>query len=442
MKKSYKNGVLLTTSLLLSSSVLAYSTTPANWKFLRYDEDWSNYSNDDFKHIALNDSGENWLSVGGHVRYRGEYWNGLGFNDANDDSFHLARATLHTDWHFGDDWRVFVEVKTANSTDRDLPGERRPLDVDTFALQQAFVDYQTGNSRFRVGRQALSFGRQRLVSPLPWGNTLRTWEGARYDYLGDTWKTTAFATRFVPVRQYERNRSDKDQQFSGIYTQGKVAQWRTDFYIYNLSDKDDRDIYTYGSYISRATDSWDFNIEVAVQTGDDALNRDMSSAMLATELGFKFNHDVVKRISIGFDYASGDDDPTDNDNDTFDQLFPLGHAYLGYADHIGRRNILAGNIAANLKLSQKVSAKVALHTFHKAEREDAIYNAGGAVLRPGNANGDRHIGNELDVVFTYKHDRHAKFDLGFSFIQASDAIDETANNENVAFAYFSANYMF
>lgn len=442
MKKTARKGLLLLGSLLMSSTVLAATTTPANWKFLRQDEDWSKYYNNDFKHIKLNEKGDYWVSVGGHVRYRGEFWNNVGFNDANDDAFHLGRALLHADFHLGSNWRIFTEIKTANSTDRALPGGRRPLDVDTFDLQQAFVDYSAGKSRFRIGRQALSFGRQRLVSPLPWGNTLRTWEGARYDYLGDTWQTTAFATRFVPVRQYDRNRSDKNNKFAGIYTKGKINRWRTDFYVYNSSDQGDRNLFTWGSLIERRTRGWDFNAELAIQTGTDAQDRDVSAAMLGAELGFKIDHDVVKRVSVGVDYGSGDDNPNDNDNNTFDQLFPLGHAYLGFADHIGRRNVVAANIATNLRISQKVTTKVALHTFYKAEKEDAIYNAGGIAIRPGNANGSSHIGNEIDVVTSYKHDRHTKVDVGLSYIKSGDAINETANDANVAFAYISVNYLF
>lgn len=443
MKIHKKHSLLFIGSLLITSNVVA-TTTPEKWSFLRQNENWENYSNNDLKHINLNDEGNYWVSFGGHVRYRGEFWNNLGFNDANDDSFHLGRATFHADFHLGSKFRVFTELKTANSTDRDLPGGRRTLDVDTFALQQAFVDYSIGKSRIRLGRQALSFGKQRLVSPLPWGNTLRTWEGARYDYLGDVWQTTAFATRFVPVQQYDRNRSDKNQKFSGLYTKGKISNWNTDFYVYSLSDRTDQEIYTWGTNLTRKSESWDFNLEVALQTGTDSQNRDISSSMLGSELGFKIDNDILKRVSFGLDYGSGDDDLTDNDNKTFNQLFPLGHAYLGFADHIGRLNVIAANIATTLKISPKVSTKVVLHTFYKAEKEDAIYNAGGGILRaaPGNDDGSSHIANELDIVVTYKYDRHIKLNFGLSYLQAQDAIDETANNENVTFSYISANYMF
>ncbi|MFQ5445246.1 MAG: alginate export family protein, partial [Nitrospinales bacterium] len=77
---------------------------------------------------------------------------------------------------------MFVEGKSALSEGRDLPGGRRTIDVDTIALQQAFIDFRFHLPRqttltLRPGRQALGFGKERLVSILPWGNTLRAWDG-------------------------------------------------------------------------------------------------------------------------------------------------------------------------------------------------------------------------------------------------------------------------
>ena len=59
-----------------------------------------------------------------------------------------AQAVLqHADVHVGEHIRVFGQFKSANSTDRDLQGGARTLDVDTAALQQAFADLgSTGKS--------------------------------------------------------------------------------------------------------------------------------------------------------------------------------------------------------------------------------------------------------------------------------------------------------
>ncbi|WP_419811188.1 alginate export family protein [Bacterioplanoides sp.] len=436
-------GMSLPLGMAHASTSGASNQAPA-FSFLRANEDWSRYYNNDYKHVKLNSSGDNWVSFGGHVRYRGEFWRNLGFNDDNDDIFHLARATGHADFHFGEKVRLFTEIKSAGATERDLPGKRRTLDVDTLALQQAFVDYQfTPEARLRLGRQALSFGKQRLVSPLPWGNTLRTWDGVRLDYNSGGWNTAVFATQFVPVRKFEFNQAEDDIAFNGIYSSGVLSKaTKTDLYWLNLQNTDDQNIHTLGGRINHKGSGWDLDVEAAAQTGTDAADNDVSAWMLGSELGFSVTSGALKRYFVGLDYGSGDDDLSDDNNGTFNQLFPLGHAYLGFADHIGRRNVLAGNIGLILKPMAKLTTRVQLHTFYKAEKEDAVYNAGGAAL-PGTANSeDTHIADELDVVVSYAYTKQVKFSGGVSYLMAGDVIEERDNDDDVIFAYWSANYNF
>ena len=58
--------------------------------------------------------------------------------------------------------------------------------------------------------------------------------------------------------------------------------------------------------------------------------------MAASELGYTFfDAPTSPRLHVGFDYASGDDGRSDRVG-TFNQLFPLGHAYFGHIDTIAR----------------------------------------------------------------------------------------------------------
>ena len=155
-------------------------TPPPAYSPLRQNEDWSRVRGGDtddpfdrLKHLDLNDTGSVWLSFGGRTDARFEAWDGIGFGattPGNSDTFTLSRLTLHSDLHLGEHVRVFVEPRTAQSTDRDLPGGRRALDMDTFDLFQGFVDLalplgDADSVRLRVGRQSFLFGNQRLVSP-------------------------------------------------------------------------------------------------------------------------------------------------------------------------------------------------------------------------------------------------------------------------------------
>ena len=146
--------------------------------------------------------------------------------------------------------------------------------------------------------------------------------------------------------------------------------------------------------------------------------------------------------TVGFDYASGDDDPADSDIGTFDQLFPLGHAFNGYIDIIGRQNIidLHGTIGF-WPIVKKVSVKGDYHLFRLAEDTDALYNAGGGVVRSGGVNED-DVGSEFDLTVTYTFDRHTTFWLGYSHFFAGDFIEVTGSSSDIDFVYLQAKYTF
>ena len=173
---------------------------------IRWAEDWSQYPEegidsvfDPIKKIGL---GENsWLSIGGEVRLRSKVWSDLEFAKANDDNFNLLRLFLHTDWHFGEHWRVFLQGKYTDAFTRDLPGgERDALDGDHGDIWYAFIEGNYTFDRlaltFRVGRQELQYGKQRLVSPLDWANNRRIFDSVVVSLAGTdkSWKLDGFVT--------------------------------------------------------------------------------------------------------------------------------------------------------------------------------------------------------------------------------------------------------
>ncbi len=158
-----------------ASTVFARSAEERpKYTFLRYDEDWSFLRDhpkdqqtdfwDAIKYVPLNDDSSIWASFGGRTRFRLENWWNFNFLPSNvgDDTFLLWRALVHADLHVGDNVRFFVQGKSALSTERDLPGGRRTLDVDTLALPQAFADLRIpfGDSSLtlRAGASSTSSG--------------------------------------------------------------------------------------------------------------------------------------------------------------------------------------------------------------------------------------------------------------------------------------------
>ena len=84
--------------------------------------------------------------------------------------------------------------------------------------------------------------------------------------------------------------------------------------------------------------SLDYDFEGAYQFGSVGPGN-VSAYMLGTSLGYTFTKSSWRpRFWVGYEMGSGDRD-TGGDVNTFNQLYPLGHAYFGYIDIVGRQNV-------------------------------------------------------------------------------------------------------
>ncbi len=441
------------------------------FSFLRYQEDWSGLRGTDpasltdfwdpIKYIPLNEDGSIWVSFGGSTRLRMESWSNFNFGDTSgsDDVFVLWRALLHADFHVGENVRAFIQGKSAQSSSRSLPGGRRVLDVDSIDLEQAFVDIRfpfTGDLSLtlRGPRQAFSFGKQRLVSPLPWANTLRRWDGISAIVDWGSWNVHGFWSQFVPVEKYSFNDPDSRTEFYGVYATGPLFDTGVGLDLYFLGlDRDDQvtfngttgseERYTLGGRLSGAFggSGFDYDFEGAWQGGEVG-SGDVNAFMIGSQLGYSAPGVWASpRFFLGFDYGSGDDSPG-GDVETFNQLFPLGHAYLGYADVVGRQNIIDFNLGASLKPLDKLSASVAGHLFWRADTDDALYNVGGGVLRAGGLGGSREVGQEIDIVLKYNLSRHVTLEAGYSHFFPGDFIQESGPSKDIDWVYLQMQYTF
>ena len=433
----------------------------------RWKEDWSGLRGrdraqtgdffDPIKFIPLNSDGSVYLSIGGGVRERLETFGNFNFGPDNDATYFLYHFLLHGDLHITKFVRVFVEGIDAESTDRELPGGLRTTDVNAFDLNQAFLDINIpiagGTLTLRGGRQSFAFGKQRLISPLPWGNAYRHWDGfsAILDIRG--WNAHGFWSEFAPVDKYHSDLPDGQTKLYGVYiTHGKpVDPLAVDAYFLGL-DKEDRvafngtvgqeQRYTIGGRLFGTLKAFDYEVESAYQFGQVGAG-DVSAWMFTTEEGYTFKPcPLTPRLWLGFDYASGDD-RAGGDVGTFNQLFPLGHAYFGYIDEIGRQNIVDIHPGLSIKCaSDKLTVKAEGHFFWRAESADALYNGGGGVVRRGAPGTSKDVGTEFDLVANYKFNRHLDVEAGYSHFFPGTFIKQTGPDNDINFFYLQTQIYF
>src|SRR5262245_14283783 len=201
--------VALATSLPLANDARAGDAPPRpEIRVLRQDEDWSALRDpelrsnpfDGVKFIPLNREGSSWLTLGGDVRERYEYFDNANWGQGpqDGDGYFLHRFMLHADTHAGENFRVFTQFKSA--LESDLNSGPRPTDRDDFDVHQLFADLRIPRSdqrslTLRVGRQELAYGTQRLVSVREGPNVRQSFDGMRATLRWDGLQFDAFATR-------------------------------------------------------------------------------------------------------------------------------------------------------------------------------------------------------------------------------------------------------
>src|SRR5262249_27259553 len=302
----------------------------------------------------------------------------------------------------------------------------------------------------RLGGEELVEGSQRLISPLDWANTRRTFQGAKAFWHSDNWDVDAFWTKPVIVNPNLLDSWDRDQNFSGFWTTWKPKKGTAvDFYVLNLNQsrpvatgrngqRGGFDITTFGV---RAAGDFDgrflYDHELMLQTGNRAFVEQEAGAVT---FGFGYRaKELPWNLTIWAyeDWASGTANPHGPGKDnTFNQLFPFGHYYFGFNDFVGRQNINDFNLQLSVNPEPWILFLVQYHNFPLVSSRDALYNTAGVPIRvsPTGAAG-RQVGNEMDFLLNFHLTAHQDLLLGYSRFFAGNFIKLTGSPRDAGLFY-------
>ena len=130
------------------------TVVPPQYTPVVYDMDWTclkdpevqRDSTDRLHYLQLG-TPEQFLSITGQIRERGEYQDYPGWGaQPPDNGYLLQRYLLGGDLHLGDHFRTFIQLNSGLISDRD-GGPRPGIDRDKLDFNQAFLDLMFGNKR-------------------------------------------------------------------------------------------------------------------------------------------------------------------------------------------------------------------------------------------------------------------------------------------------------
>jgi hypothetical protein len=203
----------------------------------------------------------------------------------------------------------------------------------------------------QAGRLTMDVGSRRLVARNRFRNTVNTFTGLNGTWTTDSGKSVqAFWTLPIQRLPFDQqglfdndvvfDSEDLHVQFWGVV--GALPKWIGSAYLegygFGLHEDDspgretrNRELYTIGFRfgVEPVGGRFDFELESAAQFGTsrqtssstDTTDLDHAAFFQHAELGYTWDVASEFRAALQFDYASGDADPFDNQNNRFDTLF-------------------------------------------------------------------------------------------------------------------------
>ena len=364
------------------------------------------------------------FKVGASVRLRTEVRDDSKFgstNPGNDEQYLLTQLRVNATWNAATRATVFVEVQDARIFGEEgIDQDATPnIFADELDLHQGYLQIDLSSGQLpvdlTVGRQKFNLGDQRLVSSLEWVNTARVWDGVRLD-VGRAGERTlsAFASRLVSVNPRKFNWHDLtgnrmfDSYFYGAYFSsalalitdlGLVQEGRLEAYwLFRHQAEAGDGVQTFGGRLTATHGAWDAELEGAVQFGRWGDERHRGS-MLRSALGYTAVDLNDSRFGLAYNFGSGDGDPNDGTHATFDNLYPLNHAFYGYMDFFALQNLHNIEATFDTGFGGGFAARVAYQGFWLVQEDtDAWYNAGAGVVRQATRDVASHVGTEIDIT--------------------------------------------
>ena len=378
--------------------------------------------------------GNCWLvDLGG--QYRARYHaernhRGLGVTGVDDD-FLLHRTRLFANAKYGEGFRVYSEFIDATSNfENSLPRsiEENRSDVLNLFADARMLDTTGGDLWLRIGRQELLYGSERLISPLDWANTRRTFDGFKVFWQGQDWNLDFFATRPVIADPSGFDNPDYDQEFIGGWATYKAVRGQTfDAYAIQFNNEAGTNNFQYTTLGGRwlgSQESWLWEAEGGVQFGDNTDGSAHRAGFATGGIGYKWADACWQpQLWAYYDWASGGDVPGAGQG--FHQLFPLAHRYLGFMDLFARSNIQSPNVQLVLQPAPKLKLLVWYYYLFLDTRADTPYNVNMSPFASGSQPASRELGHELDFLATISLTERMDLELGYSHFASGEYYQQT-----------------
>lgn len=412
----------------------------------------------DFPAAEVNKVFPRWLHFSGEYRIRPEEHTAYSFTPDNNDGFVLSRLRLNLEMTPTTWFDAFVQAQDSEAGGIS-PGHITTSIKDVFDLRQAYVQFQNeknGWIRFRVGRQELRYGQERLIGVSDWTNAPRVFDAFRLVLGTNKNHVDLFSASVVVNNPVAFDNHVGGMNFHGMYGSfsSLLPKAHVEPFVFwkalplvksEEGTLGNENLWTYGFRLTGQLPlNFDYTLETARQAGN--FSNDTIAAWAGyANLGYSLPKLRFKpRFLIQYDYASGDDKLKDGKVGTFDQLYPSNHDVFGLVDLFGWRNIVQQRAGVEVKPVNRLSVLADFRDLYVATGNDSLYSSAGAMLVKIPKTGALHrdVGLEPDLSAKYDVRQNITVGAGYGYLFAGRFLTENSPGDRASIVYTYATYKF
>jgi hypothetical protein len=306
------------------------------------------------------------------VRFR--HFEGHDFAPGNVHNFVRHRARFGLRFAYGDELQAMFQVQDVRTwgEETDTLGD---FSADGFDLHQGYMEIAFDpDLRLRIGRQEIGYLNHRLIGNVGFVEQARSFDAVRL-------MARAFDQQLSIDIMYARTFDTlpvgsllPDDVFAGALRL-QLGDWfqQSLITVIDLNSATDRVRLTNGLILQGDFPiGLRFSIEAYLQAGSadtEGVDVGYFAWMFGTRLRYTFlDSAVAPFIELFGELLSGDDDPNDADEKTFDTLFATNHRYYGEMDFFlnipvdtARRGLADTGAVLGIQLGQDMFANLAVH---------------------------------------------------------------------------------
>jgi hypothetical protein len=379
------------------------------------------------------------IEVNGGIRLRGSSYSGGDGPGDRATQFTEQRTNLGWTADFTDEVSAVIEMDSYNIWGDDgrgdvVGGPGTGGGLGEVSLYQAYIELGEAWGTaldIKVGRQEVILGSEFLVGNNSTGSYFpqNSFDGITAVYNQDTYNVT-----FLMLKVAEADAAlgatglgvDLDTDLYGIYgsytgLENNVIDgyW---LYVRTGLPGDNSELHTIGARIAGSANRFDYEGEIAVQTGDTGTaGSDFDGLAINTELGYTFDTDLQPRIFGGITLFTG----SDGGDIGFNRLF----SDWEYSEFISNGDLTNAQIL-RLGFSLQATEKIGLSAViaHFELDEDA-----------GFATDD--IGDEFGLYATYQYSDDVALEFGYAhFFVEEDLFGAGADDFDYVYAEMSISF--